>query len=29
MHDEWPHHWTVEPNLEYIRAHGKQKWLAA
>ena len=29
MHDEWPHHWTMEPNLEYIRAHGRQAWLAA
>jgi hypothetical protein len=29
MYDEWPHHWTMEPNLEYVRAHGKQKWLQA
>ena len=28
MHDEWPHHWTMEPNLEYIKKHGKQEWLA-
>ncbi len=29
MHDEWPHHWTMEPNLEYIRQHGRQEWLTA
>ncbi len=29
MHDEWPHHWTMEPNLEYIKQHGKQAWLGA
>jgi len=29
MHDQWPHHWTMEPNLEYIRANGRQAWLAA
>ena len=27
MTDEWPHHWTMEPNLEYIKTHGKDKWL--
>ncbi len=29
MHDQWPHHWTMEPNLEYIRNQGRQAWLAA
>lgn len=29
MHDQWPHHWTMEPNLEYIRSHGVKKWLEA
>jgi len=29
MHDQWPHHWTMEPNLEYIRQHGRDAWLRA
>jgi hypothetical protein len=29
MSDEWPHHWTMEPNLEYIKSHGVEKWLQA
>jgi len=29
MNDQWPHHWTMEPNLEYIKKHGKEKWLQA
>jgi hypothetical protein len=28
MNDEWPHHWTMKPNLEYIRKHGLEEWLA-
>jgi len=27
MNDEWPHHWTMEPNLQFIKTHGKEKWL--
>ena len=27
MNDEWPHHWTMQPNLEFIKEHGKEKWL--
>jgi len=27
MNDQWPHHWTMEPNLEYIKKNGKKKWL--
>jgi len=27
MNDEWPHHWTMETNLECIKKHGKQEWL--
>jgi len=27
MNDEWPHHWTMKPNLEYIRKNGLDKWL--
>jgi hypothetical protein len=27
MHDEWPHHWTMEPNLRFIKEHGRDKWL--
>jgi predicted RNA-binding Zn-ribbon protein involved in translation (DUF1610 family) len=29
MSDEWPHHWTMKPNLEYIKENGREKWLAA
>ncbi len=29
MHDQWPHHGTMEPNLEYVRKHGKAEWLQA
>lgn len=29
MHDKWPHHWTVEPNLDSIQRHGVEKWLGA
>ena len=29
MNDEWPHHWTMEPNLEYIKKHGVEKWQQA
>ncbi len=29
MTDKWPHHWTMKPNLEYIKEHGARKWLAA
>ena len=29
MNDEWPHHWTTEHNLEFIKNHGKQEWLQA
>ena len=28
MHDEWPHHWTMEPNLAFIREHGVDEWLS-
>lgn len=27
MNDKWPHHWTMEPNLEYIKKHGVEQWL--
>ena len=27
MNDEWPHHWTIASNLEFIKKHGKQAWL--
>jgi len=27
MNDEWPHHWTMKPNNEFIRKNGKEKWL--
>jgi len=27
MSDQWPHHWTMQPNLEYIRRHGIAQWL--
>jgi hypothetical protein len=29
MRDKWPHHWTIKPNLEYIRINGLEKWLSA
>ncbi len=29
MTDEWPHHRTARPNLEFIRSHGVEKWLQA
>ena len=29
MNDEWQHHSTMEPNLEYIRKNGVEKWLQA
>jgi anaerobic ribonucleoside-triphosphate reductase len=29
MNDKWPHHWTMGPNLEYIKKNGKKKWLKA
>jgi len=28
MNDKWPHHWTMKPNLEYIRKNGIKKWLS-
>ena len=27
MNDEWPHHWTMETNLEFIKKNGLEKWL--
>ena len=27
MNDKWPHHWTMEHNLAFIRDHGVEKWL--
>lgn len=27
MHDKWPHHWTMEPNMKYIKKYGVEKWL--
>jgi len=27
MNDKWPHHWTMEPNLAFIRDHGVDDWL--
>ncbi|UCG92514.1 MAG: DUF3795 domain-containing protein [candidate division WOR-3 bacterium] len=27
MNDQWPHHWTMKPNLRYIEQNGKEKWL--
>lgn len=29
MNDEWPHHWTMEANLEFIKKNGLEKWLKA
>jgi hypothetical protein len=29
MNDQWPHHWTMQPNLEYIKKNGIEKWLLA
>jgi hypothetical protein len=29
MNDEWPHHWTIKSNLEYINKNGVDKWLKA
>lgn len=29
MNDQWPHHWTMAPNLEYITKNGVEKWLLA
>ena len=29
MNDEWPHHRSIEANLEYIKRHGVEKWLEA
>ena len=29
MNDKWPHHRTMQPSLEYIKKHGKKKWLEA
>jgi hypothetical protein len=29
MTDEWPHHWTIAPNLAYIKIHGRENWLKA
>ncbi len=27
MTDEWPHHWTMKANLEFINNNGIYKWL--
>ncbi len=27
MNDQWPHHHTVKDNNEFIKTHGKDKWL--
>ena len=27
MNDEWSHHWTIKPNLEYIKKNGVKNWL--
>jgi len=29
MNDKWPHHWTMQPNLEYIKKNGVENWLLA
>ena len=29
MKDQWPHHWTIEPNLKFIKENGVEKWLVA
>jgi hypothetical protein len=29
MNDKWPHHWTMGPNLAFIRKNGLEKWLSA
>ena len=29
MNDEWPHHWTMEPNLKTIKKDGTAEWLKA
>lgn len=27
MNDQWPHHWTMEPNLAFIKKNGIDAWL--
>lgn len=27
MNDKWPHHWTMQPNLEFIKNRGIDVWL--
>ena len=27
MEDKWPHHWTIKPNLMYIKKHGLKNWI--
>jgi len=29
MTDQWPHHRTARPSLEFIGKHGVEKWLQA
>ena len=29
MNDKWPHHWTMEPNLAFIKERGVDEWLKA
>lgn len=29
MSDQWPHHWTMAANLEYIETRGVDAWLTA
>jgi hypothetical protein len=27
--DQWPHHWTIASNLEFIKQNGTDEWLRA
>ncbi len=27
MNDQWPHHWTMKPNLAFIKKNGIDAWL--
>ncbi len=29
MNDKWPHHWTMETNLQFIKKNGIAQWLLA
>jgi len=29
MNDKWPHHWTMKPNLDFIKNNGIKEWLTS